>query len=1819
MTGPRPILDAQGNFVGGYDYERNLGIDSPVFKHEWDDFLLRRKMLMEMILGSASSITPQGQPGQVRPSTSYDPMASVMQQAGHPVGRPAAVEELIAQAHAWDIPDPERMTPQDLYAMIQQKRAEIPEEEIIPGMALKAGVVGMATEAAGATARVIGNLFGGVEELPFAGHVLASIMGTEKAKRWMYDFSMRAAEVTEMAKMAAPRGNIPFEIMAATGKVAGYALPAMATWNALGALGAYVPPSWGAAVVNPIARAAIHGGLTSLALEYGSDEANQTKAFSIGMGAVFGAATQLGRAAMPAIGGLTGAAIGGQVGDTPEERGRHAIEGTIAGVLAGLAPQIRIATAKVRGDIPGPFDTMVDEAINADPIRALQQGQPAKQGTARIADPAQLQSGPDFEIADRPQPQQPQLLVRAEPVADQPQPVEGMTQQPPDAQQSQFLDEVKRATKEGWQQGWKAEAETPVNQIEVKPLNLPDAAASADAMTKQAMILESSTLPDAMSKVKIGDVDVIRAALSSNPGGKTIIRGITNGSQLMRDIEPDWPVRFVQQGDKFDVLVGVGDHEVAQYKKFGVFDGLKVTTASGLTGTVWPQESSTIFPGMRDMLMIQLPRPGNVRVYVRPEEIVPTNSADPAPPTLDLWNSFKLDFFNHLNQDLRKAGMHPLYFHGSPAAEIVGEFNEPAFFTPELSAANFYRTERSTYPEEQGSLTAVSITPKNPLFIGDKAGVQRLSEIARSAGAEVKMEDLPMFSPETYSFESSTLDTMGRIGDNPFDLLYIPEVRDAVRAAGYDAVVGFDAFMNYDIPATVPLDPALIQRMGAPLPIDDPRVMSLMQQHMSDYFDRLGVTDPAKRQALELDFNQRWMTDVTQTEHDPMMGDLGMLQRELVSNALLAHSESSASDSHNIPVSIEELAEKRGFIWIAQPGEGGAFKDTINPGIPDIPVATDEAAKEFLARIDRTLPDLNPVSDIPLEVAEMLPTDMGQDPRMPVEHFADSLSDTVDGLQLEESDREGAITQWASESLARSGGGGGGYIPPSPPTGGAGAGGFGLGPGERQTLGGQFAAMRRASPEKLTQLVYDFKGLMSSKFRYTRYATLKLEELLSRAGIDLGKAWQHYEELDTARARAFNASYPWLQEWGDIMRQFPTALGQPSAMRDGSITRIHEIEDTNARMAAFWRLQQSHGLSEAHVNKYIAADARITDFMQRFFQFLTGDPAFSLTADREIFRYMPRVRARQAQGLKDPYDTGSLSPEVQFFGEFARDGNLQFRIMDARELGTHMVRAAMFKKYEAEPWENLVNAWQDERVPESIQKYMMDFARLSRYGYDPSGELAVRGIQSVMKRVFRTPVSAHEAQHLLNMPTGLMYLNMLAGHANIFFRDATQPFMSLAKVQLPYMIGVYKDILLGARKSITAPEISRLREMYLRHLDIGTVERENPNLEAAGIFEEPIQQIEGQLSVTPEEAHRREILARVVDVAYGLPAWLVRPAQSSLNSLKWYGRQGQLHRLIVGEAAYRQAEDKLNGYRLAELSAILNRDPTLAMPYEKLAEDAFFSSFEKPIQRKLQALVEQGDDEGAKQLFAREVANWSQFRYGRRENPEALRGNIGRAGSVLGSFTGQFLEATNSGMSNGTPRHRIRYGMVVGAFSALMYELWHQTGWSFHRWAWVPNAFQYVGGPLLEKAATGVEAAFGANQLAQGYKPNEIQGAALREVTGPGSIFGSFIPYSGYVKSLAEYSAAAQGVNPFEQAMRYTVTGDRGSRIDMERTLEEHARQQETPVPEGVQSPNGGLMPGHGGQDPRAPYRMPTDQGYGFPGQQPPIPKDSGPGSGWQQ
>lgn len=108
-------------------------------------------------------------------------------------------------------------------------------------------------------------------------------------------------------------------------------------------------------------------------------------------------------------------------------------------------------------------------------------------------------------------------------------------------------------------------------------------------LNKVATIVQSPDAPEIAGHTQLGDLSVVQAAASSNPGGHSIIQGISDPAQMANVLGEN--ARFVQSPyrDGLDMIVGdrpLADHAALEYEKFGVFSGQRVHTVEGVAGTV---------------------------------------------------------------------------------------------------------------------------------------------------------------------------------------------------------------------------------------------------------------------------------------------------------------------------------------------------------------------------------------------------------------------------------------------------------------------------------------------------------------------------------------------------------------------------------------------------------------------------------------------------------------------------------------------------------------------------------------------------------------------------------------------------------------------------------------------------------------------------------------------------------------------------------------------------------------------------------------------------------------------------------------------------------------------------------------------------------------------------------------------------------------------------------------------------------------------------------------------------------------------------------
>lgn len=1855
-----------------FDYNQqvksmNSEIDSAVAGTEWATFLARRKELVDLMLQSAMP-----EPAPPAPPDPNDPNSLSLNHV--PVapgaGQIAPSPDQIGQARFWDIPNPERMSAAELQHEIDQRRADVPKEQRTSlTSALFAGGAAAAASA-GAAAGLIGHVFENLSSVPFMPSTLRNMLSNDRSKMFWQGLQSNAAEAVEAARAMQPDSDSSaFQFLTGAGTMAGYALPAIAAWEGLGAVAGIPQLSWLGRTGTPLVRVAAKGALTSALLE-DPNAPVETKVMNLGLGALLGGASAWGGTVGASIAlGTMGAGVGAMVGDTPEDRKRHALEFGVGGaILPMLAPVAASAFAKVRRAFPDGTTPQVGKSMT--PFGGLE----AEPGTgvppesdaewSVINDKPQISGNPVPKMLPGPQGALPPVPETASDLAsmlrEQPALVLGPEGVPVEAQPSEARNFLIQS---------EPRALLPARTGDLPGTEYPTVEYS-DPQEQQAVLESIKRIQDRET------FDYQRNAPEEAKGFASVTRGPAHLLDSKVAAVDGTPLRvFHGTQASFEDFDPTKLDEDALFGP-GIYHTESTSIADGYAGdfaTTWIDGGHAQAQQVLQALPTATQEADQILFYRALNQTYLAYGIDPAPfqqlgiditgllkpasnpnvrpAFLDIKNPLDID--GHVDPyefDRIMSYLEKEYPDSGPEASINYSEVRQQFQDGEIrTGGDLYHALSGgeiTYPGDslKASFNAIlrelgydgithiggirtgnaphrvwiAFDPSqvHPAYAPKNLNVTKAQDAAEAitkqatvmesvtlpeAVGKVQITDSDVVSAAKATNPGGVSIVRG-VG-KPLDIMAEhPDVQFVEREGKLDALIGeftpemvldYKHFGTYEgnvvttasgiegevlhvngkgmvtlrrtgggPPLRVKAENVFPSRWGDPMysvedmwpsfkadllrymneqseqagmaPVQDiwdPRVAGEMQGHLGDYLDRRGITDPATRHVIDRAINESFVNEAK--DLDPEAREL---QGRLGDEATVEANDKEDSKL-SMPFSLEEKASPKGFIWLSKPdGDGGILKDVLNPESGhEIRFDTDDAAEEFLKNVDRTAPDLTPASDVPFEVMESVPVGAQFEPQLGYEE------------ELSLMQRDAVEMERQLDKMGAGGGGVGGSEPPAglPPGSQPPEPQGQLGSGPRQTLGGQFQALYHEAPSKYADLVRRWSG---NHLRYSRYMFSALQDSLERVGLDLGKAWEHIEALETSRVKSDNEAHDWLRRGEEIMDEFP-----PELHRSGFVTRTHEIISDPERYRRWWGLINK-GYSQAKIKSMIAADERISDIFHRLYIEALGLKNTSLTPEREIFRYISHIRQRQAQGplASDSYDPrGLLSPEFEFFAEYARDNNLQFRMMDTRQLLQHYVRSLMFRKYQAEPYANLVRTWQDPRIPESISHLLLDHARAMRYGYQAAPTLGMKAVRGVLEGVLGkvgldVPISDAEAARLAGKPLGWMYRGMLAGRTSIFFRDGTQPLMALAKVRGGFMAGVYKDILMYWRKGAGREQIIADYETALQH---GWVTRDRTPMEGLTVstFEEQ-PGVSGQLlDMSPEQVARREKLAKLGDTL--LPGWL-RKFDNTTNTLKYYGMEQQLNQFISGLSAFRQAKAGLAEFRHLETQAALSGDPSLAMSYRDFAKRSFFSSFQGPIARKLQSLVEAGQDEEAAAMFAREVTKWSQQVYTTREKPEVLRAGFGRMASFLGNFTGQFIEGANAALRYGEPEHRARALMVLGGFSYAMHKAGQALGLrNLENWAW-SSALHYVGSPLLEAGAQFVLALGGAAAMADERNPSELQTTAITSLPQLAPVLGSFNPYAGYIKSADALTQAAQGTNPAVGIARYLITGDRGSGID---------------------------------------------------------------------
>lgn len=160
-------------------------------------------------------------------------------------------------------------------------------------------------------------------------------------------------------------------------------------------------------------------------------------------------------------------------------------------------------------------------------------------------------------------------------------------------------------------------------------------------------------------------------------------------------------------------------------------------------------------------------------------------------------------------------------FHGTDAAAFA-EFKIPAFFTSDRHGADWYMRG------EEGRVEELYLSIRKPFDIRTQAGAYDFITLARQAGVEVNSDIERERSGGPWMFEADEVAKHSPYdGTNVPDLIYIPAVRTALQAQGYDGLLVSDTLENGEIPVWVALRADQIRRVAVPGLLDDANLSAM--------------------------------------------------------------------------------------------------------------------------------------------------------------------------------------------------------------------------------------------------------------------------------------------------------------------------------------------------------------------------------------------------------------------------------------------------------------------------------------------------------------------------------------------------------------------------------------------------------------------------------------------------------------------------------------------------------------------------------------------------------------------------------------------------------------------------------------------------------------------------------------------------------------------------------------------------------------------------------------------------------------------------------
>jgi diguanylate cyclase (GGDEF)-like protein len=1758
------------------DYNAQLGVDSDVARSEWDNMLKRRTQLVDDISNRlrlantvrSANVTPPGTELNFADQVANQHQISGQNADGtltdyqqlHQQGFKNFEErnQLMGAAQFWGIPNADKMPPEVLRQIVAQKR--LSSEDVDRGLnpLVDVGMTAAAAAGLGATQGLVGM----VQHIPFIGSSIAEAQITQRTSQWLNNLN----EGVQAGMSEGERKG--YRIAHGLGGVLGFIIPGEAAWRAAGAVGGlgavagtaeYIGTlgTVGRLAMSPIGRAAIQGAASAWMLEGGGDQSNQEAAMKVGAGAVGGVVFGI---ALPALANKVRGAFPSKSAPAmfdepiaPEPPGTVDAEWYFEAdhqMPGQLVPQSR-RLGSGEGNGAGPTEP---PSGALPPGEALVQGG-AGQGPVDSSIRMGGGVGPDEAAAAAVMPEgQPQLMS---------------------PQLSASMRRIDDLTNEV--DIWKQRAHTDEMTGLGNRAAFDRAVATADADPSLTVVLSDGK-----------GIKTINDNISHQAGDQAIINHARAMVQTAQEMQI--PVRiFRHGGDEFAAIVPAEQAEAyaarvkeLSYQEITHESGAKLKTwLKTYTGRNYAEADIEMTANKRVTDKLPAHDENQVNLFDQPQITqgnLPTLETPQYPFPQALRNERAIDLPKTTAAEAAALTKQATLMEGPTLPELAG--GTQIDVSDVAKSAMFQNPERINVIQGVGDASKV-VRGLTQASVEGRIMPHQFRFVERNGQMDMLVSDgLPITNKRVAQYKEHGFFDQQQVMANGKDAIVMKANAGNGQARVYNPyteesyLVPHDQIMpgrssNTDIEGLAESGDRLYSRFqqlvdrymkseSAKLPMGanvdtswlSHETSSQLPRLMGDFLDAEVGGSKLSRAAIESYFNVRRVRDF-QSLAPAEVAENTAANREL--NVMR-----SINPREHIPV--EDIAATKGFRYQVYPDGGGTLIDQL--GDLKVPVTSDESAMEFLRGFNREMPDYSPIGDVPVEVAAISPH--AANPGDALEPVMEGGAEHHTNLTERATERVTRVTARMLEgeplqSAVVVGGGSSGGAPPPPREPFLSGGSQNeLPPGPR-SLGRQLAELQARDPRTLAKFLQQFDSAWLNLMTPYRSVALQVEQGLKDLGVTEGTLWRHYNNVTNAVTVAHNEALPWQQEYADIMSNFRRRFH-----REGTVTRIQEIGDMNQKVAAMQKA--------GYTDRERAAQGRLGDFNDRFFNFLMEDPSFTINSQRYVNAYMSHVRARQGQpGIQDPFaDTNDILPsELKFFAEMAREGNMQFRQMDARVLGAKMIRAAFFKKHVGPAYAEMQQAWNDPRVPQTLREVATDWLNVVRTGHNPGYDIMIQGTRHILNK-FGVPVTDGEVATLGNIAFGNMYRAQLGGRPDAIFRDSIQPFLGGVRIGFKPIAAAYRRFFAGGDET---------RAMIERGLKGGWLEKGQAKVANADVFEAGIQTPQGTNLLTEGEQRTREMLAKVGDAVWAMtPRSLRHGLQGSrLDPLHYYTKLGEVNRLISGDAGYQLAADALADYQYGmgklvrgELSPaegvqwIDQSDNIMA----QLMKDSKAQAYPQPIQDEFKRLVTNGDMEGAAHLLANEAAN-SQFRYGMKENPIGIRkaGFAGRAVMQFGTFTQQYIAmmremATGPGIPASERAAMLaRYGTI----SAVLGMASAYTGWNFGKWAW-HQSLTFAGGPAATQLYSGVQAVTGAIATAFDAPVTPSQRTALENLgrTSVGGVFqdvlASQFPYTSTFRTINNISTMARGENPIEGTARTVITGEHSLQPDIAQAMDAMGR-----------------------------------------------------------